>query len=383
MQIGSRTRTIINCRNKGNLSLLLFSLGPFYQSIGFSRNSCLTPVKVKYVGTRVWPLFAILGSFRVVTKSYNCYPETTNDLLNHILYSVENNALSNKEIRVEIERLCKSASVSTIANLRNLLHSRHIFLDYEAYNILLAAASERNDLELSLDIFKDILVSSKGMSSKSYFHLAKAFVNSDDHSKLLNFVREIYQLSHCGVLVLNRMIFAFGECRQIEKALMIFDHMKVIECEPDLVTYNTVLGLLGRAGRVDDMLQEFDSMKNAKISPDIVTYNTLLNNLQKMGRLDLCLVYMREMNENQLTPDLRTYTALIESFGRSGNVEEALGLFSAMKNEQVRPSIYIYRSLINNLKKMGKLEAASLLVNEMNNSLPNLVGPKDFKRKNR
>ena len=102
-----------------------------------------------------------------------------------------------------------------------------------------------------------------------------------------------------------------------------------------------------------------------------------------MGRLDLCLVYMREMNENQLTPDLRTYTALIESFGRSGNVEEALGLFSAMKNEQVRPSIYIYRSLINNLKKMGKLEAASLLVNEMNNSLPNLVGPKDFKRKNR
>lgn len=341
------------------------------------------------VGNRMWPFFTVLGSCRasfrsIATQSYPDELELTDNLLNHILYAFENTDLSSKEICNDIERLCRSGNVSAIANLLKILHSRNIFLDPDAYNVLLATTSERRDVELSLAIFKDILLSSKGMSSKPYFNLAKAFEITDDHSLLLNFVREISQLtSHCGVLVLNRMIFAFAECRQIEKALMIFEHMKVLQCKPDLVTYNTTVGLLGQAGLVDDMLREFASMKKASIIPDIVTYNTVLNNLQKMGRLDLCLVYMTEMDESGVIPDLRTYTALIESFGRSGNIEEALRLFSVMKAKQVRPSIYIYRSLINYLKKMGKLKAAASLLDEMNCSLPNLVGPKDFKRKNR
>uniref|UniRef100_A0A803N7L7 Aminotransferase-like plant mobile domain-containing protein n=1 Tax=Chenopodium quinoa TaxID=63459 RepID=A0A803N7L7_CHEQI len=296
----------------------------------------------------MWPFFPILGSSRAPFRPFatNSSPDElglTNDLLNHILCTLENTDICNRKICNGIERLCRSGNVSAITKLLQFSHEKHIFLAPDAYNILLAATSEWQDVELSLVIFKELLVSSKGMSSKSYFNLAKAFAITDDHSKLLNFVREISQLtSHCGALVLNRMIFAFAECRQIEKALKIYDHMKVLECKPDLVTYNTVIGLLGRAGLVDDMLREFASMKKAKIIPDIVTYNTLLNHLQKMGRLDLCLLYMREVDENGLIPDLRTYTALIESFGRSGNIEEALRLFSAMKSRQVRPSIYTY-----------------------------------------
>ncbi|KAL2934381.1 hypothetical protein RDABS01_017500 [Bienertia sinuspersici] len=308
----------------------------------------------------------------------------TDDLLNNILCIVENSADFNREIFNDIERLCESGNVSAIAKLLQFLHSKYIFLDSDAYNILLAATCKSSDIELSLVIFKDLLVSSKGMRSISYFNLAKAFLDTDDHSLLLKFVAEIVQMtSHCGVLVLNRMIFAFGECRQIEKAKIIFEHMKVLGCKPDLFTYNTIIGLLGRTGMVDDMLQEFASMKKANINPDTVTYNTLLNSLQKLGRFDLCLVHMREMDENGLIPDLRTYTALIESFGRSGNIEDALSLLCAMKNRHVQPSIYIYRSLIDNIKKMGKLETAASLLDEMNYSLPNLIGPKHFKRKYR
>lgn len=413
-------RTFRNCKNQVSISLLLFPTGAqpildrkkplqnngsyLYQNFGFWNksngllsNSCVSKDKWNRiylaslsVGTRRWPFFAILGSSRaffktvVTTESYPHNPEITNDLLNHIVCTIENTAFCDRNICYDIERLCRSGNVSAIDNLLQFLHDKHIFLDSDAYNILLAATSERSDIEHSLVIFKDILVSSKGMSQKSYFNLAKAFVNTDDGSLLLKFVREISQLtSHCGVLVLNRMIFAFAECRQIDKALLIFDHMKVSECKPDLVTYNTIIGLLGRAGLMDDMLQEFASLKKANITPDIVTYNTLLNNLQKLGRLDLCLVCMREMDKNRLIPDLRTYTALIESFGRSGNIEEALRLFTAMKSREVQPSIYIYRSLINNLKKMGKLKAAGVLLDEMNHSLPYLVGPKDFKRKSR
>jgi pentatricopeptide repeat protein len=74
---------------------------------------------------------------------------------------------------------------------------------------------------------------------------------------------------------------------------------------------------------------------------------------------------------------------MIWSFGQSGNIEESLRLFNEMKTKQIRPSIYIYRSLIASLKKMGKIELAMTFLEEMNASMSNLAGPKDFKRTHR
>ena len=73
--------------------------------------------------------------------------------------------------------------------------------------------------------------------------------------------------------VLNRIIFAFAECRQIDQALLIFHQIKSLKCKPDLITYNIVLDILGSSGCVDKMLHEFSSMKEAEISPDIISYN--------------------------------------------------------------------------------------------------------------
>lgn len=89
------------------------------------------------------------------------------------------------------------------------------------------------------------------------------------------------------------------------------------------------------------------------------------------------------MKDSGVQPDLLTYTALIECFGRSGNVHQSLSLFHEMKLKQIRPSIHIYRSLISNLKKMGKVEVAMAISEEMNSSLSELAGPKDFKRNKR
>ncbi|KAJ8432839.1 hypothetical protein Cgig2_017052 [Carnegiea gigantea] len=370
---------------------------PFWKHCaGFMSNTCASrhnPANITIasilVDCRIWPFFAVLsgltGSFKsIVTQASLGEAEITDEVLHQIVRSIETADASNSEVCNGIEKLCKSGGGSAMAKLVQIARDKCVFLGADAYDILLAAASEKGDIELSVEIFKNLLISVMLPSSKSYINLAKAFMNTDECALLLNVVDEISELdSHRCVLILNRIIYAFGDCRQIEKALIVFDHMKNLKCKPDLVTYNTVLGILGRFGKMVEMLREFAYMKEAKITPDIVSYNTLLNTLQKFGRLDLCLVYMREMDENRLLPDLRTYAALIESFGRSGNVEEALRLFNAMKYRQVKPSIYIYRSLINNLKKMGKLDIAASLWDEMNSSLSKLVGPMDFKKKQR
>ncbi|XP_061955351.1 pentatricopeptide repeat-containing protein At1g11900-like isoform X3 [Populus nigra] len=230
-------------------------------------------------------------------------------------------------------------------------------------------------------VFKDLIVSCQSLPSTSYLKLARGFVKKNDDVQLLRLVKEVSEMTFpSSMMVVNRIIFAFAECGQFDKALLIFKQMEDLKCKPDLVTYNTVLDLLGHAGRIDEMLCEFASMKEAGILPDFISYNTLLNHLRKVGRLDLCSVYSRDMVESGIEPDLLTYTALIGSFGQSGNIEESLRLFNEMKTKQIRPSIYIYRSLIASLKKMGKVELAMTLLEEMNASMSNLASHKDFKR---
>ncbi|KAK9714193.1 hypothetical protein RND81_06G078600 [Saponaria officinalis] len=412
------SRTLWSSNRKQSITFLIYSLGThsilprnsyhqcrglhlrrsfgFWKKFdGFESNSCIfrhNSINI-YVasllgGFQILGGFAVLSSFKssvksIVTQSCPDKAEPTNEFVNQVVCTIENTS-SIREIRNEIGRLCRCESVSAIANLLKLLHIKQIVLKSDALEILLTATSKHNNIELSLQIFKDLLTSSECLSSRSYCNFAKAFTNTDDCELLLNFITEVANgVFHNNVLILNRIIFSFAETRQIKKALHIFEYMKILKCKPDLFTYNTILGILGRAGQLDEMLLEFASMKEANIIPDIVTYNTLLNFMQKFGRFDLCLAFMREMDGKGLVLDLRTYTTLIESFGRSGRMEEALKLFDAMKQGNVRPSVYIYRSLINNLKKMGKLETANSLLNEMNCSLPNLIGPKDFKRKSR
>lgn len=332
-----------------------------------------------------WLLYAI-RRFGHQSSTNNISPDeekVKDEVLNQITATRENaSRCSHETFDVCIDKMCRSGNLTAAAQLLKSLCDRKISLSSsKAYDMVLLAASERGDTTLLCQVFKDSLVSRKPLSSTSYMNFAKAFARTDDSSKLLEYVKEIIEMTFPNFLVINRIIFAFSECREIDKALQIFNQMKLLSYRPDLYTYNIILDALGRAGRMDEILHMFVSMKEDGIAPDIVSYNTLINSLRKVGRLDMCLIYFREMVAMRIEPDLLTYTALIESFGRSGNVEEALTLLREMKLKHIRPSSYIYKSLISNSMKIGKVELAMNLLKEMKLSYSKLAGPKDFKRK--
>ncbi|KAL2483215.1 pentatricopeptide repeat-containing protein [Forsythia ovata] len=337
----------------------------------------------------IWPFFAIfshsVGNRQSIATQVSPPQESTNEILNEILVAIEESSVSREEIcNTYVNKLCTAGDLLAAARLMQALIEKHIFLSPHAYEHLLEAAGEKNDIDLHLQIFKDFLVSCDSVRLTSYLILARVFVKFNDPVILLKFIREVSEMVFPrNEIVLNRLIFAFAKCGHVDKALFVFDHMKSLECKPDLVTYNTILGILGRLGRVDEMLHEFAAMKNVDLIPDIVTYNTLLTSLWKVGRFDLCLVYFREMSDRGVQPDLRTYKALIESLGRSGKIEEALRIFEEMKRKRIQPSIHIYRALIFSLKRTGKMELALKFSKEMKESLSDFVVPKDLQWKKR
>ncbi|KAG8386913.1 hypothetical protein BUALT_Bualt03G0198300 [Buddleja alternifolia] len=341
------------------------------------------PIRV----SRVPPFHVPSNSFvnRLYLSTLISREDTTDEIVNQILAAMADPSVCREEICIShIQKLCATGNVLTAASLPQSLRCKHIFLTPRAYNYLLEAAVVKNDIDLLSEIFKDLLLSCGSIRLNSYLIVARAFGNHSDSSVLLNFIGEVSEMGlPRNDIVLNRFIFALAKCGLVDNALLMFDRMKSLKCKPDLVTYNTVLGILGRLGRVDEMMNEFALMKTNNLVLDIVTYNTVLNSLRKMGRLDLCLVHYKEMCEKRIQPDLLTFKALIESLGRSGNIDGALNIFDEMKRKRFRPSIHIYRALIFSLKKMGKTELALKFSTEMNKLFSNPHVPRDFQYKNR
>ncbi|KAI3712282.1 hypothetical protein L1987_70833 [Smallanthus sonchifolius] len=322
----------------------------------------------------------------LVTKPSIEDEEMAYQVLDEIGFVLQKNPTSINDLCTNhINKLCKKRKLHAAARLLQLLRDKHAINSLPAYNLLLAAACENNDTQIATHVFKDMLVNHLSMNSTTYFNVAKAISKSNDLTLVPSFVKDVSQLVNEAsvTVIINRIIYALADCGHVHNAMLVFDHMKTFKLKPDLVTYNTVLGILGKAGRVEEMFNVFASMKKADIDPDIFSYNTLLHSLRRVGRFDLCVVLINEMGKVGLQPDLITYTALIECFFKSGNIEESLRLFQDMKRGDVRPSVYIYRSIVNNLNKLGKPELALKFLEEMNEHRDDLVGPKDFKRKNR
>ncbi|CAN4103371.1 unnamed protein product [Withania somnifera] len=319
-----------------------------------------------------WPTFApsIFGCCE--SFSTQASPaEIVDEVLVEILSVTDNSQSSGEELcATYIDKFCNDRNVSGAIRLVRTLHDKNISLHPSAHNRLLKAALEENDIGLLFQCFKVLLVSCKSLNSSTYLIFAQAFVKENDVPYLLRFVQEISELIlPSSTTVVNRIIFAFAECGQVYKALLIFYQMKSLTSKPDVITYNTILGILGKCGRVDEMLNEFVAMKEEGLIPDIISYNTLITGLRKVGRLGLCLVFFREMCEREIEPDLRTY-----------RITET---FNEMKHKGICPSIHVYRLLISNLKKMGKLELAISFSNEMKESIANHRGPNYNRQRNR
>ncbi|CAL4894107.1 unnamed protein product [Urochloa decumbens] len=282
-----------------------------------------------------------------------------------------------------IEKLSRSGSLADAVRVLRHLHDEQIHVGLDTFNVLLQQAAEANGFALFAKIFRYLLLSKLAPDSTSYMNVAKALQKLDGCELMLKFVREILEITQDrDPTVMNRVIFAMAKYGDIDKSLIIFEELKKDGTSLDVVTFNTILDMLGKAGRVDQMLHEVKLMEELGHYPDIVTYNTIINCSRRLGRFDLCRRFAREMLERGVNPDLRTYTALIDSFGRAGHITEALEMFDKMKMSH-KPSVYVYRALISDVKKAGRFELAQKLSEEMNSSASDLLGPEDFKQKER
>nr|XP_043614234.1 pentatricopeptide repeat-containing protein At3g18110, chloroplastic [Erigeron canadensis] len=182
---------------------------------------------------------------------------------------------------------------------------------------------------------------------------------------------EIFERSEEGidstVQVYNAMMGVYARNGRFGKVQDILDLMHERGCEPDLVSFNTLINARFRSTKMEpnmafDLLNE---VKRSGLQPDIITYNTLLSACSRDSNLEEAVKVYKDMEENRCQPDLWTYNSMLSVYGRCGLVNEAELLFFDIKSKGFDPDAVTYNSLLYAFAKEGNVDKVNKLCDEM------------------
>jgi len=112
------------------------------------------------------------------------------------------------------------------------------------------------------------------------------------------------------------------------RAWKSFDHMRLWNCQPDIILYTEMLHVCSTSGEAERALDLFDELKQVDLYPTESTFNALLSCFRK--RPDMTknmLQVLQEMKEAGYQPDLRTFRHLLEGIQDGGDYNTANLLF--------------------------------------------------------
>ncbi|KAF6174850.1 hypothetical protein GIB67_026338 [Kingdonia uniflora] len=172
----------------------------------------------------------------------------------------------------------------------------------------------------------------------------------------------------------STMIDAYGRAGNGDMALSLYDRARIEEWCIDLVTFSTLIKIYGVSGNFDGALNVYEEMKALGVKPNLVTYNTLLDVMGRAKRPwqakarygeDAMNVY-KEMKEKGLELNVVLYNTLLAMCADIGYIDEVVQIFKELKkSETCKPDAWTFSSLITIYSCSGKVSEAENMLNEM------------------
>lgn len=169
------------------------------------------------------------------------------------------------------------------------------------------------------------------------------------------------------VQVYNAMMGVYARNGRFTKVQNLLDVMREKGCEPDLVSFNTLINARVKSNSLEPNLaiQQLNEVRAAGLRPDIITYNTLISACSKESNLDEASRIYNDMKIHKCQPDLWTYNAMISVYGRCGLSSRAAQLFKELESRGFFPDAVTYNSLLHAFAKEGKVEKVREICDEM------------------
>ena len=98
----------------------------------------------------------------------------------------------------------------------------------------------------------------------------------------------------------------------------MFDELPSKGLQPDVISYNTLIGALCKQGKIDEAKDLMTQMVSNGCLPDSVTYNVFLHGLLKWNEMHDAIPILEEMNSREFKLCATTFSMLIEPLERGG-----------------------------------------------------------------
>ncbi|CAL5364700.1 unnamed protein product [Camellia sinensis] len=182
---------------------------------------------------------------------------------------------------------------------------------------------------------------------------------------------EIFSRAEPGVgntvQVYNAMMGVYARNGRFNKVQEVFDLMKEKGCEPDLVSFNTLINArLKSESMVPNLVIELlNEVRKSGLRPDIITYNTLISACSRESNLQEAVKVYNDMEAYKCQPDLWTYNAMISVCGRCGRSGRAERLFRELESKGFFPDAVTYNSLLYAFAREGNIEKVQEICEDM------------------
>ncbi|XP_057971713.1 pentatricopeptide repeat-containing protein At3g18110, chloroplastic isoform X2 [Malania oleifera] len=169
------------------------------------------------------------------------------------------------------------------------------------------------------------------------------------------------------VQVYNAMMGVYARNGRFGKVQELLDVMHKRGCEPNLVSFNTLINARVKSGSLIPNLafELLNEVRRSGLKPDVITYNTLISACSRQSDLEAAVKVYADMEAHNCQPDLWTYNAMISVCGRCGFASKGERLFKKLESRGFTPDAVTYNSLLYAFAREGNVKKVEEICEEM------------------
>ncbi|KAK6143871.1 hypothetical protein DH2020_024219 [Rehmannia glutinosa] len=235
------------------------------------------------------------------------------------------------------------------------MKKRGIWPDEFTFAPLLKACANLRDLNLGLEVYKEVIVLGYERFGAIRVGVLELYVNCE---RMADAKRVFDEMSHRDVIVWNLMIRGFCRSGDVEIGLGLFRRMG----ERSVVSWNTMISCLVQSKRDKDALGLFQEMWDQGFEPDEVTVVMVLPVCARLGEVDIGKWVHSYVESSGLYRDFVSVgNALLDFYSKCGELDLALEIF----NHMPRKNVVSWNTMILGMALNGKGDLGLELFEEM------------------
>ncbi|CAL0304866.1 unnamed protein product [Lupinus luteus] len=205
-------------------------------------------------------------------------------------------------------------------------------------------------------------------STQLYTALLAAYCRNSLIDEAFSTLDEMKHLPRCqpDVVTYNTLIKACVDALKIEQVELLYEEMAERSIVPETATHNIVLSGYGKAGWFDKMEKMLSSMtESTKCKPDILTMHTVISVFGNKGRLDLMEKWYDKFCDFGIQPETRTFNILIGAYGKKGMYENMSSVMESMRKLHCPWTTSTYNNLIEVFAAVGDARSMEYTFDQM------------------